>query len=31
VLYRETFEPVGAPPFDLAVMAQHVDTLLRAC
>lgn len=29
VLWRETFVPVGAPPFDLpAVMAQHVDTLL---
>ena len=29
VLYRETFEPIGAPPFDLpAVMAQHIDTLL---
>ncbi|HKP78342.1 MAG TPA: helix-turn-helix domain-containing protein [Phenylobacterium sp.] len=30
VLWRETFVPVGATPFDLpAVMAQHVDTLLR--
>jgi AcrR family transcriptional regulator len=30
VLWRETFTPVGAPPFDIpAVMAQHVDTLLR--
>lgn len=29
VLWRETFEPVGAHPFDLsAVMAQHVETLL---
>ena len=29
VLWRETFVPVGATPFDLpAVMAQHVDTLL---
>lgn len=29
VLWRETFTPVGAPPFDLpAVMAQHVETLL---
>lgn len=29
VLWRETFVPVGAQPFDLcAVMAQHVDTLL---
>lgn len=29
VLWRETFVPVGAPPFDLsAVMAQHIDTLL---
>ena len=30
VLWRETFEPVGAPPFDLqAVLRQHVDTLLH--
>jgi AcrR family transcriptional regulator len=30
VLYRETFEPVGATPFDLpALMKQHVDTVLR--
>lgn len=29
VLWRETFVPVGAPPFDLsAVMAQHVETIL---
>jgi AcrR family transcriptional regulator len=29
VLWRETFVPVGAEPFDLpAVLAQHVDTLL---
>jgi AcrR family transcriptional regulator len=29
VLWRETFEPVGAPAFDIpAVMAQHVETLL---
>lgn len=29
VLWRETFVPVGAQPFDLpAVMAQHIDTLL---
>jgi hypothetical protein len=29
VLWRETFEPVGAPPVDNpAVMAQHVETLL---
>jgi len=29
VLWRETFVPVGAEPFDIpAVMAQHVDTLL---
>jgi len=29
VLHRETFEPIGAAPFDLpAVMAQHIDTLL---
>jgi AcrR family transcriptional regulator len=30
VLWRETFVPVGAEPFDLpALMRQHVDTLLR--
>jgi AcrR family transcriptional regulator len=30
VIWRETFEPVGAPQFDLrAVARQHVDTLLR--
>jgi len=30
VLWRETFVPVGAEPFDLpAVMRQHVETLLR--
>jgi AcrR family transcriptional regulator len=30
VLWRETFEPVGAPAFDIpAVMAQHVETLLH--
>lgn len=30
ILHRETFEPVGAPRFDLsAVLAQHVETLLR--
>jgi len=30
ILWRETFVPVGAKPFDLpAVMAQHVETLLR--
>ena len=30
VLWRETFVPVGAPPFDIpAVMAQHVETLLH--
>ena len=30
VLWRETFEPVGAPSFDIpAVMAQHVETLLN--
>jgi AcrR family transcriptional regulator len=30
VIWRETFEPVGAPRFDLrAVARQHVDTLLR--
>jgi AcrR family transcriptional regulator len=29
VLWRETFVPVGAEPFDLpAVIAQHIDTLL---
>ena len=29
VLWRETFEPIGAPAFDLpAVMDQHIDTLL---
>lgn len=29
VLWRETFVPVGAEPFDLrALMAQHVDTIL---
>lgn len=29
VLWRETFVPVGAPPFDIpTVMSQHVDTLL---
>lgn len=29
VLWRETFTPVGAPPFDLpGLMAQHLDTLL---
>ena len=29
VLWRETFVPVGAKPFDIpAVMAQHVDTLM---
>jgi AcrR family transcriptional regulator len=29
VLWRETFVPVGAEPFDLpAVMGQHIDTLL---
>ena len=29
VLWRETFEPVGAPAFDIpAVIAQHIDTLL---
>lgn len=29
VLWRETFVPVGARPFDLAaVMAQHIETLL---
>jgi len=30
VVWRETFVPVGAPPFDLPSLArQHVDTLLR--
>jgi AcrR family transcriptional regulator len=30
VIWRETFVPVGAPPFDLPSLArQHVDTLLR--
>lgn len=30
VLWRETFVPVGAEPFDIpAVMTQHVDTLLH--
>lgn len=30
VLWRETFVPVGAEPFDLsALMRQHVETLLR--
>lgn len=30
VLWRETFEPVGAQPFELSsVMAQHVETLLN--
>ncbi len=30
VIWRETFEPVGAPPFDLpALAAQHVETALR--
>lgn len=29
VLWRETFTPIGAPPFDIpAVMVQHIDTLL---
>lgn len=29
VIWRETFVPVGAPPFDLdALMRQHVETLL---
>ena len=29
VLHRETFEPIGAPAFDLpTVMSQHIDTLL---
>jgi hypothetical protein len=30
VIWRETFVPVGAEPFDLgALLAQHIDTLLR--
>ena len=30
VIWRETFTPVGAEPFDLpALMEQHVETLLR--
>lgn len=30
VLWRETFVPVGAQPFDIpAVLAQHVETMLR--
>ena len=30
VIWRETFVPVGAPPFDLpALMAQHVETMLH--
>ena len=30
VIWRETFTPIGAPPFDLpALVEQHVDTLLR--
>ena len=30
VIWRETFTPVGAEPFDLpALMEQHVDTVLR--
>ncbi|MGA0607682.1 TetR/AcrR family transcriptional regulator [Phenylobacterium sp. VNQ135] len=30
VIWRETFVPVGAPPFDLsALMRQHLDTLLN--
>ena len=30
VLWRETFVPVGAPPFDLAALAaQHVETVLQ--
>lgn len=29
VLWRETFAPIGAPPFDIRnVMAQHADTLM---
>jgi AcrR family transcriptional regulator len=30
VIWRETFEPIGAPQFDLrAVARQHLDTILR--
>jgi AcrR family transcriptional regulator len=30
ILWRETFTPVGAPPFEIrAVLSQHVETLLR--
>jgi hypothetical protein len=30
VIWRETFTPIGAEPFDLpALMEQHVETLLR--
>jgi AcrR family transcriptional regulator len=30
VVWRETFTPVGAPPFDLKALAQqHVETMLR--
>ena len=30
VIWRDTFTPVGAPPFDLPALAdQHVETLLR--
>ncbi len=30
VVWRETFTPVGAPPFDLPALAkQHVETMLR--
>jgi AcrR family transcriptional regulator len=30
VIWRETFVPIGAPPFDLEALAvQHVDTALR--
>jgi len=30
VIWRETFEPVGAPPFDLPALAgQHLETALR--
>jgi AcrR family transcriptional regulator len=30
VLWRETFVPVGAQPFDIpAVLAQHIETMLR--
>jgi hypothetical protein len=29
VIWRETFVPVGAPPWDLpALMTQHVETML---